>query len=180
MEAHFLNRAQVEAGLAGVLAAPKDNGILEAIFLRPAVGERRALQEGHLSPEEGLVGDRWSWSRDGRPEPRAQVSLMNARVLDLIAGGDRKRWALAGDNLIVDLDLSEENLEAGQRLKIGQVLVEVTDLPHTGCEKFVERYGPEAASCVNGRTHQHLRLRGLFVRVLEPGIVRVGDRICKV
>jgi MOSC domain-containing protein YiiM len=141
------------------------------------------LQAVFLSPEGGVEGDRWATSSslrlaNGQPDPRAQVSLMNARLLGRIAG-HKDRWALAGDNLIVDLDLTEANLPAGQKLRVGEALLEVTDVPHTGCSKFASRYGPEAMRFVNAAERKSLHLRGLYARVLEPGMVRVGDVIRK-
>ncbi|HUF47626.1 MAG TPA: hypothetical protein VMM93_07385 [Vicinamibacterales bacterium] len=61
--------------------------------------------------EVGLVGDMWhvrpsSRSADGRAHPDMQINVMNGRVVELLAG-DRARWPLAGDQLFVDLDLSE-------------------------------------------------------------------------
>lgn len=104
---------------------------------------------------------------------------MNVRLLKMIAG-DEERMALAGDNLIVDLDLNEANLPAGQRLAVGEALLEVTDLAHTGCSKFAERFGQDALRYINAAEHRSLRLRGLYVRVIRAGTVRTGDVIHKV
>jgi MOSC domain-containing protein YiiM len=87
---------------------------------------------------------------------------------------------LAGDNLIVDLDLSEANIPIGQRLQVGQAVLEVTDLPHTGCSKFVERFGPDAVRYINAAERRALRLRGLYARVLKAGTVQIGDTVQKV
>jgi MOSC domain-containing protein YiiM len=104
---------------------------------------------------------------------------MGARVIDLFAGGDRAAWPLAGDQLYVDLDLSLDNLPAGARLAIGEALVKVTEPPHTGCAKFSARFGSEALRLANSPEGRALRLRGLHVRVIEPGVVRAGDTIRK-
>ena len=104
---------------------------------------------------------------------------MNARVVDLVAAGDRQRWALAGDQIYVDLDISEENLPAGTRLALGSAVIEVTPEPHTGCVKFSSRFGNAAHRFVNTKTHRHLRLRGLNAKVVEPGTVSTGDTIRK-
>jgi MOSC domain-containing protein YiiM len=103
---------------------------------------------------------------------------MNSRVLASIAG-DRDRWPLAGDQLIVDLDLALDNLPAGTRLQIGQALTEVTEPPHTGCSKFAGRFGVEALAWANGPAGRQKRRRGMHVRVLESGSVREGDPIRK-
>ena len=184
MDSAFLNESEIEAGLPHILASPRDVGRVEAIFLRPSEGERASPESVYLSPEDGVQGDRWASTSgrrlpDGRPDPSIQVSLMNARVLDLLAG-TREKWPLAGDNLIVDLDLSEENVPAGQRLAIDDVLLEVTEVPHTGCRKFIERYGKAASAFVNAAESKDLHLRGVFARVLKAGNVNVGSAVRKV
>jgi MOSC domain-containing protein YiiM len=173
---------ELAAGLREVLRAPKHAGTVELIVCRPEEGERKLLEEAELDLDLGLVGDMWhrrgsKRTADGGPNPKAQVTLMNARVADLVAGGDRDRWALAGDQLYVDLDLSEESLPAGTRLAVGSAVLEVTDEPHTGCAKFRARFGSAALKLVNGSEHRHLRLRGLNARVVEPGVVRRGGAI---
>ena len=103
---------------------------------------------------------------------------MNARTIALLAG-DRERWALAGDQLYVDLDLSAENLPPGSRLEVGTAVIEISDVPHTGCAKFTERFGSEATRFVNGKAGRPLRLRGVNAQVVRNGVVRPGDSIRK-
>ncbi len=174
---------ELEAGLDEILGSPKDEGRLEMIVRRPRVGEREVLEEGVLDLAEGLVGDSWkdrgsSRTADGSPHPDMQLNVMNARVLSLVAR-DRGRWELAGDQLIVDMDLGEENLPAGTRLALGSAVIEVTEQPHTGCKKFVERFGLDAMKFVNTPEGRRLRLRGLNARVVRPGRVRAGDVVRK-
>jgi len=182
--ARHLTTEELEAGLDEIRRAPTDEGTVELIVRRPAEGERDVLQEGVLDLDGGLVGDRWSAHRssktpDGSPNRETQVTLMNARVVDLVAAGERERWALAGDQLYVDLDISEANLPAGTRLGLGSAVIEVTPEPHTGCVKFASRFGNDAHRFVNTKQHRHLRLRGLNARVVEPGTVSAGDAIRK-
>jgi MOSC domain-containing protein YiiM len=92
---------------------------------------------------------------------------------------DRSRWQLAGDQLYVDLDLSEANLPHQTRLAIGSAVIEVTAQPHTGCAKFVERFGLDAMKFVNEPEHKAMRLRGVNTRVVRPGVIRVGDTVTK-
>ena len=156
-----------------VAAPPRDRGTVDLIVLRPAEGERETPESVELSPQGGVHGDRWSQGEE--PHPEAQVTLMNARVADLIADGvDR---ALFGDNFLVDLDLSEDALPPGTRLRLGGALVEITPLPHTGCEAFSERFGNEALRWVNHKKRRGQRLRGLHTRVIEAGSVAIGDAI---
>ncbi len=179
-----LSREELEAGLDEILLAPADEGTVELIVRRPAVDEREVLEEATLDLVEGLVGDTWrvrgsKRSADGSAHPDMQLNVMSARAVDLVAAGDRERWALAGDQLYVDLDLSEANLPAGTRLALGTAVIEVTAEPHTGCEKFSARFGGDAHTFVNTKQHRHLRLRGLNAKVVQPGTVRSGDAIRK-
>jgi hypothetical protein len=182
--AKHLSTEELDAGLGEIQRAPADEGVVELIVRRPAEGERETLQEGVLDLDEGLVGDRWSAHRssktpDGSPNRETQLTLMNARVVDLVAAGDRERWALAGDQIYVDLDISEANLPAGTRLALGSAVIEVTPEPHTGCVKFAGRFGNDAHRFVNTKPYRHLRLRGLNAKVVEPGTVSSGDTIRK-
>jgi MOSC domain-containing protein YiiM len=104
---------------------------------------------------------------------------MNSRTIALIAQS-QERWPLAGDQLFVDLDISVENLPPGSRLALGQAVIEISATPHTGCNKFVERFGADAMKLVNSAVGRQLRLRGLNAKVVQPGPIRVGDRVRKV
>jgi MOSC domain-containing protein YiiM len=159
-----------------VRASPKDTGALKLIVLRLPGDQRHTPERAVLSLENGVEGDRWSLKPDA--DPLAQVSLMNFRLLEAIAG-DAARMNLAGDNLIVDLDLHENNLPTGTRLRIGQAVIEVTDLPHTGCKKFHGRYGKDALVLVNSDEGRAFRLRGLYARIIRGGEIRVGDSVSK-
>ena len=180
--ARHLTRDELDAGLAHILQSPRDQGVLEAIVIRPETDARQSLQQGEVSPEQGLHGDRWvqggATRPDGRPDPDMQLTLMNARTIALIAG-QKTRWPLAGDNLYVDLDLSEGHLPPGTRLKVGSALLEVTAAPHTGCNKFAARFGLEATRFVNSLEGKRLHLRGINARILEPGRITVGDLVQK-
>ena len=178
-----LSTEELEAGLDHIRSAPQDAGTLELIVRRPAVGIREELTKGDLDIEVGLVGDTWFKRRsrmtaDGSPHPLMQLNIMSSRVVALVAQ-DRTRWALAGDQLFVDFDLSEANAPAGTRLAIGEAIVEVTKQPHLGCGKFVERFGLDAMKFVNSPKGRELNLRGINARVVQPGPIRVGDAVRK-
>ena len=178
-----LTTSELEAGLDEVSRSPKDGGVLQMIVRRPQIGEREILDEGALDPAEGLVGDNWKLrtskrTADGTPHPDMQLNLINSRLVSLVAQ-DRSRWHLAGDQLYVDLDLSEANLPPGTRLSIGSAVIEVTAEPHTGCSKFVERFGLDAMKFVNAPERKDLHLRGINARVVRSGVVRAGEAINK-
>lgn len=175
---------QLEAGLGHIRQSPPDHGTLELIVRRPAIGERETLEAGELDPTVGLLGDTWNQrpsrsSADGGPHPDAQLTVVNARAMALIAQVP-DRWQLAGDQLYVDLDLSEANLPAGTRLAIGTAIIEITAKPHTGCTQFSQRFGTDARKFVTTDAGRELRLRGINAKVVEPGIVSRGDGITKV
>ena len=179
-----LEMTELEAGLEEIRRSPGDGGVLRLIVRRPRVDEREVLEEAELDLSEGLVGDNWkdrgsSRSADGGPHPDMQLNVMNARAIALFAR-DRERWPLAGDQLYIDMDLSDENLPPGTRLSIGSAVIEVTPQPHTGCKKFVTRFGLDVMKFVNSPVGRQLRLRGLNARVVRPGRVRVGDTVTKV
>jgi hypothetical protein len=180
-----LTTTELEAGLDGVRQSPSDRGTLRLISRRPAIGARERLHEGKLDTVEGLVGDNWSTRGQQQDPPReanieAQLTLMNSRSADLVAAGDEARWDQAGDQLYVDFDLSEENAPAGTRLSIGEAVVEVTEEPHPGCKKFVERFGMDAMLFVNSDVGRQLHLRGINTKVVQSGTIRVDDPIAKV
>jgi MOSC domain-containing protein YiiM len=56
----------------------------------------------------------------------------------------------------------------------------VTAQPHTGCAKFVARFGLDAMKFVNSPDGRRLRLRGLNARVVQPGTIRTGDIVRKI
>jgi hypothetical protein len=179
-----LTLEQLHESLDAIREAPADLGVLDYIVRRPGDGEREVLEQGVLDCALGLVGDNWKTrssrrTPDGSAHPEMQLNIMNSRVIALLAQ-DKGRWQLAGDQLFVDLDLSAANLPPGTRLAIGSALIEVTAQPHTGCQKFVARFGVDAATFVNSPIGRQLQLRGLNAKVVQAGSIRVGDAVRKI
>jgi len=178
-----LSRERLAAGLGRIRGSPRDGGRVVLVVRRPAVGVRELAGEAMLDQVAGLAGDNWlargaSGTPDGAADPERQVTVMNARVAELVAGG-KDRMALAGDQLYIDLDLSVDNLPAGSLLAVGRAVLQVSDAPHLGCAKFVQRFGAEAMRFVNSRAGRQLRLRGMNTRVVLPGTVQPGDIAAK-
>jgi hypothetical protein len=183
LETVQLSLSKLEAGLDHIRLSPKDEGRLMLIVRRPDVNEREAVEKRLLDPIEGLVGDSWKTrgsrhTPDGLANPNVQITIMNSRAIALVAQ-DETRWALAGDQLYVDMDLSDENLPAGTRLALGTTILEVSPEHHTGCKKFAMRYGTDATKFVNSKEGKRLHLRGVNAKILQAGTVRVGDVIKK-
>ena len=179
-----LTKEELEAALDHLRETPKDEGVVELIVRRPQVDEREVLELAELDPLQGLIGDNWisRGSRrtpDGSPHPEMQINIMNSRVAALVAQ-EKERWSLAGDQLFIDMDLSKENLPAGTRLAIGSAVVEVSPLPHTGCHKFIARFGEDAMKFVNSELGKELCLRGINAKVVQAGVVRLGSTAKKV
>ena len=154
-------------------APPRERGVVALVVIRPESGHRSLPSRARLTGAGGVEGDRWVKKAGASVE--SQVTLIRADVARLVAAGQPVE--LCGDNLHVDLDLSEENVPAGTRLEIGTALCEVTAKPHTGCGKFLWRFGADALAFTKAPEHAGKRLRGMHVRVLREGEVSPGDPV---
>jgi MOSC domain-containing protein YiiM len=171
-----LTMQELEAGLADIRQSPTDAGRLEAIVIRPASGEREILTRVEISPQGGVHGDRWQHVSKNAD---VQVTLMNSRAVALIAQS-ADRWVLAGDQLYVDFDLSEDNVPAGTLLAVGSVVLEASLKDHTGCAKFSARFGADAYKFVNSPEGARMNLRGINAKVIKAGVVHAGDTLRKI
>lgn len=179
-----LSMTELEAGMSYIHQSPGDRGILRMIVRRPKDEEREVIEQAELDLSKGLVGDNWKvrgnkHTPDGSANLNAQITIMNSRTIELVAQ-EQARWPLAGDQLYIDMDLSHANLPPGTRLAVGSAVIEVSAEPHTGCKKFSARFGVDAMKFVNSNEGKQLRLRGVNTRVVQSGIIRVGDAVRKV
>jgi hypothetical protein len=173
--------SQIEARLAILGDSPRDEGTVTLISRRPQTGEREILQEAQFTVEDGLVGDNWrergsKRTADGSAHPDMQVAIMNSRMIEAVSAG-KDNWHLAGDQLFLDFDLSAENLPIGQQFSVGEVVFEVTPVPHNGCQKFRDRFGDDAFYYIAAKDGH--RRRGINVKVVKSGMVRQGDIVRK-
>jgi MOSC domain-containing protein YiiM len=168
---------QLEAAWAARGPAPADAGAVRLLCVRKGDGIHETPDAVEITARDGLLGDRWADREPGRdPDGVAAVTLMSATVAELVRTKDQP-LDIAGDNILVDLDISVEALPAGSRLAMGGAVLRVSEEPHTGCTRFRDRFGLDALKWVStpaGRAH---RLRGVNCSVVQPGTVRVGDRI---
>src|SRR6266404_1503585 len=165
--------AELEAGLRALPAAPKESGWLRLIVCRHSPGVHEALERVRLSVEEGVPGD--EWNRRLPRHPDAQLTVISHAVAGLITNG--QLLTVSGDNLVVELDISAANLPVGTRLRVGEAIVEMTPKPHNGCAKFEARFGAGALRFVQAPTTRHRNLRGVYWKVVEPGMVEVDAPI---
>jgi hypothetical protein len=149
---------ELEQRLGALPAAPKDSGRVARLFARPGSNQRQPLARARLTASAGMPGDRWA-----------------AGSKELIANG--QPVGLFGDNLFLELDLSEANLPVGTRVKLGGATLEVTPEPHNGCLKFKGRFGSDALRLVSRPENRHQNLRGIYLKVVEDGEVAEGDPV---
>ena len=177
----YATRESLDARLPELRGLDTEQGTLELIVIRPSEDKRETPETAELSIEEGLVGDRWEAQvgADGRVQRENQLTIASTHLLGLIA--DPERWPLAGDNLVVDMGLDRESLQAGSRLAIGDtVVVQISEEPHTGCAKFSARFGSDALKFVNSAEGRELRLRGVNAHVIVPGSISTGDVVRRI
>ncbi len=179
-----LSLESLYAGLDEIRESPKDKGVVNLVLRRPSKGEREILEEAEIDLEEGVVGDCWKergsrMTKDGSAHPEMQIAVANSRAVALVAQRE-DRWALAGDQLYLNFDISESNTPAGTRLAIGSAVLEVTPVPHNGCSLFAQRFGNDAMKFVNSPEGKELHLRGVNTKVVQPGRIRNGDTVEKV
>ncbi|AXI49072.1 MOSC domain-containing protein (plasmid) [Sulfitobacter sp. SK012] len=182
--ADFKSLDTLISGLEEMLnAAPKDKGTLEMIVMRPDHDERIIPESFEVSANEGVPGDHWKRGTgytldDGMGDPDAQICIMMSGCIRAIAG-DKANWPPAGDNFFIDMDLTPSNMPPGTAFSIGSAEFVVTELPHNGCQSFIDRYGRDACLFANTGVGKVHRLRGIYARVTRDGTVSVGDTVRK-
>ena len=179
----FRSHTELSNKLPHILSGPKDHGTLDMIVMRPETDKRVVPEKFKVTAAEGVPGDHWKLGSgyaldDGSGDPDAQICMMMSRCIEAIAG-DQANWAPAGDNLFIDMDLTPSNMPPGTRFSIGSAEFVVTELPHNGCQSFIDRYGRDACVFVNAGDGKKYRLRGIYARVTKDGEISVGDKVTK-
>jgi MOSC domain len=168
-----LGYGELDARFAQLRDAPTDVGRLLLIVRRLPDGVRDTPQRSRLTSEDGPPGD--AWSREEPRDPDCQLTVMRHDVAVLIANGQAE--TLFGDNLLVAMELSYDNLPPGTRLRIGDAIIEVTAKPHRGCKKFRARFGLDALRFTAGAAGRRHNVRGMHWRVVESGDISVGANL---
>lgn len=134
-----------------------------AVCISEKKGERKKpvavveMREAH-----GIIGDAHAgdWHRQVSLLAQESIDKMRLLGLDVTAGDFAENITTSGIDLVV--------LPIGSRLKVGETLLEVTQIGkecHTRCAIFYQ-----AGDCVMPK-------EGIFVRVLQGGTVKSGDGI---
>lgn len=171
-----LTRGELLDRLSTLPPPPRDMGTVDCLVARGPSGERTLHDEARLTQQGGMPGDRWA--TDDRYDERYQLATTRIDVARLVANG--QPLELHGDNLYISLDLSPGNLPAGSTLRMGEALLCVTPKAHNGCKKWVQRFGLAAMQLNMDAAYRDMRLRGIYLRVIEDGVVRVGDTVAVV
>jgi MOSC domain-containing protein YiiM len=133
-------------------------GTVRALFVNPDKGATPVSMASVQVKPMGFDGD----YHTGHTKQR-QVLLMSGTILDelQLAPGS------ICENVVID-GLDVISLTRGQQLRMGDALFEVT-MPCESCRQM-ERIRLGLKTVLMDR-------RGMFVRVLSPGVIRVGDRV---
>lgn len=123
---------------------------------------KRPVGEAELRPDWGIVGDAHAadWHRQVSLLAWESIEKMRALGLNVNTGSFAENITTEGISLV--------DLPIGTRLRLGETLVEVTQIGkecHSRCAIYAQ-----AGDCVMPR-------EGIFVRVHEGGMVRAGDVI---
>ena len=152
---------------------PTGTGRVEGLVLRPEKGTRKEVDKIDLTPEGGILGDRWGKRKHS--STHRQVSAIRKDILEELAG---EAWtALSGDNLHVDLDLSEKALPVGSLLHVGTAILRVSPETHQPCQLFSGRFGQNAHDATLDQRWAEARGRGVLLEVLQAGAIQIGDTI---
>ncbi len=176
-------RSELDRAVPYICAAPPDNAEIRMLCLRPGYGARQFVDAIAVTHDRGIPGERWEtrpWLRlpDGSAHPGIQICILSQRVLDLV-WRDRENVVHPGDTFVVDMNLGEDNLPAGQVLRAGTARLQVSAVFNDACVKWKARYGAAAKDWVNAPDHTPLRLRGVLCSVVRDGTIRNGDRLVK-
>jgi hypothetical protein len=179
----FPTMAELQAALPDILAAPKDNALVEMLCFRPDYGQRNFVEQIELTPESGIIGERWGkapWLKleDGAPDPRIQVSILGKRVLDLM-WPNQANTPHPGDTFIADIDFSEANMPVGTELCVGDVVLRVSSKFNDACVKWRTRYGDDAKDWIVRPDNIRHRLRGVLCEIVQGGVISLNAQLRK-
>lgn len=139
-------------------------GIVRAVCISEKKGEQKhPIDCAEFIVNHGIKGDAHAgnWHRQVSLLAKESVSTMNEKLDFELKPGD-----FAENVLIEGIKLS--SLEIGTKIRIGEALCELTQIGkecHSNCA-----IRELAGDCIMPR-------EGVFVKVIEPGLVKAGDAV---
>jgi len=123
---------------------------------------KRNVERAELRPDWGIVGDAHAanWHRQVSLLAWESIEKMRALGLNVNVGSFAENITTQGLSLV--------DLPVGTRLRLGEALVEVTQIGKVCHERCAIYY--QAGDCVMPR-------EGIFVKVREGGVVQAGDEV---
>lgn len=134
------------------------DGRVRALFIKREKGRRPVALDAVEVVPGGFAGDQHASS--GK---RRQILLMSGAVMDELALAP----GAIHENVVVD-GIDVMSLQEGQQLQLGQAVVAVT-IPCEPCIQM-ERVRRGLQKALQDR-------RGMFVKVVSPGLVRISDPV---
>lgn len=154
-------------------------GQIENIILRPARGEPAVLaDEARAEPGRGLMGDRRANAvRSGRQSTKRELTLFQAEHLPIVASWCgltelqpsrlRRNLLVSGLNLI---SMRSPFADLVLEWMVGdEVIIQITG-PCDPCSKMAAELGLGSYNALRGHG-------GMTARILEGGLIRVGDNV---
>ena len=158
-----------ESGVAKLMGKPTKAGIVEWIGLRAErLGPLKSVTEAEAVPGYGLEGDHFH----GQGSGNRQVTLIQGEHLDAVGAflrGPSADPSLARRNIVVR-GINLFSLQ-DRRFRIGDVVFEHTGPCHP-CSRMEENFGLGGYNAMRGHG-------GITARVIEGGLIRVGDAVDK-
>jgi MOSC domain-containing protein YiiM len=154
-------------------------GIVVQVSISPGGVPNHAIAEGRLT-KAGIEGDGWRHSFHGGP--KRAILLITAETIDeLTTQGFPLFYGALAENITTQ-GLDRRRLRLGQRLRIGNCMIELTQL-RLPCDT-ISVYGKgiqaaifDARAMAGDPTSPVWGMSGFYASVVEPGLLRAGDRI---
>jgi MOSC domain-containing protein YiiM len=157
-----MNEGCTEEQSAGDRSEPSRGTVLAVCTSERKGTRKQNVERAELRPDWGIVGDAHAanWHRQVSLLAWESIEKMRALGLNVNAGSFAENVTTQGLNLVA--------LPLGTRLRLGEALVEVTQIGKECHDRCAIYY--QAGDCVMPR-------EGIFVKVHEGGQVAAGDEI---
>jgi MOSC domain-containing protein YiiM len=155
-------------------------GVIVQVSISPGGVPNHPIDQGNVT-KNGITGDGWRHPQFHGTPKRAILLITSEGVDELSAQGFPVYYGALGEN-ITTRGLDRRSLRIGQRFRIGQAIIELTEVRFPCGTLSVYGAGIQAA-IYDGRSQAWdpasavWGMSGFYASVAEPGIVRPGDSI---